>query len=181
MLPGIRKRLGFTSRRELAYALGVSEQTVASWESGRRPVPNWLPLAIGFIRSFEAILENVADCVVSEVDMETALSDTLSSGLELIKIYDILELNSREEMISKEDINKLQCRMEDIDKLIIQMISKIHYVMYQKLYNSKPELFYGLSKDNMYEVQDTAVGKFAALLAQRVKEKIETQKGMGIK
>jgi transposase-like protein/DNA-binding transcriptional regulator YiaG len=42
-LKTIRLRLGFRSRRALAEVLGVPKQTLDSWESGRRPIPPWLP------------------------------------------------------------------------------------------------------------------------------------------
>ena len=42
-LKTVRLRLGFRSRRALAEEIGVPKQTVDSWESGRRPIPNWLP------------------------------------------------------------------------------------------------------------------------------------------
>lgn len=38
-----RLRLGFRSRRALAEEIGVPKQTVDSWESGRRPIPAWVP------------------------------------------------------------------------------------------------------------------------------------------
>ena len=37
-----RLRLGFRSRRALAEEIGVPKQTMDSWESGRRPIPNLL-------------------------------------------------------------------------------------------------------------------------------------------
>ena len=42
-----RLALGFRSRRALAEVLGVSTQTVESWETGRRQMPGWLP---GYLR-----------------------------------------------------------------------------------------------------------------------------------
>lgn len=41
-LKAARLRLGFRSRRALAEEIGVPKQTVDSWESGRRPIPNLL-------------------------------------------------------------------------------------------------------------------------------------------
>lgn len=38
-----RLRQGFRSRRALAEALGVTKWAVDSWESGRRPIPPWVP------------------------------------------------------------------------------------------------------------------------------------------
>jgi transcriptional regulator with XRE-family HTH domain len=34
------------SVRDLAARLGVEPSTVSRWESGKRPVPAWLPLAL---------------------------------------------------------------------------------------------------------------------------------------
>ncbi|HAY20910.1 MAG TPA: hypothetical protein DCY27_01830 [Desulfobacterales bacterium] len=42
-LKATRLRLGYRSRRALAEVLGVPKQTLDSWESGRRPIPSWLP------------------------------------------------------------------------------------------------------------------------------------------
>jgi DNA-binding transcriptional regulator YiaG len=38
-----RLSLGFRSRRALAEALGITKWAVDSWETGRRPVPAWVP------------------------------------------------------------------------------------------------------------------------------------------
>ena len=38
-----RVHLGFRSRRALAAALGVTKWAVDSWETGRRPIPPWVP------------------------------------------------------------------------------------------------------------------------------------------
>jgi DNA-binding transcriptional regulator YiaG len=51
-LKEIRLRLGFRSRRALAETLGVTKWAVDSWESGRRPVPTWVP--------------NFLDCLISQ-------------------------------------------------------------------------------------------------------------------
>ena len=42
-LKAVRLRQGFRSRKALAEALGVTKWAVDSWESGRRPVPSWVP------------------------------------------------------------------------------------------------------------------------------------------
>ena len=52
--PGPRKgRRGRThdglSQSELATYLGVTPACVRNWEQGRRPVPSWVPIAIGWL------------------------------------------------------------------------------------------------------------------------------------
>ena len=42
-LKSARLRLGFRSRKALAEAFGVTKWAVDSWETGRRPVPAWVP------------------------------------------------------------------------------------------------------------------------------------------
>ncbi|MDD3582308.1 MAG: helix-turn-helix domain-containing protein [Desulfobacca sp.] len=56
-----RLRLGFRSRRALAEVLGVSPQTVESWETGRRQMPGWLERYLKLLeerREIKKILED---------------------------------------------------------------------------------------------------------------------------
>jgi transcriptional regulator with XRE-family HTH domain len=40
-----REQLGY-SQHELARRLGVNQASISRWESGRQPIPAWLPLAL---------------------------------------------------------------------------------------------------------------------------------------
>ena len=56
-----RLAMGFRSRRALAEVLGVSPQTVESWETGRRQMPGWLPRHLRLLAERREIKKILAD------------------------------------------------------------------------------------------------------------------------
>lgn len=63
-----REALGFTQSSLAAY-LDVTQATVSRWETGNRPVPNWLaPILDQLEETVEVLVDNAVDAAQAVID-----------------------------------------------------------------------------------------------------------------
>lgn len=157
-LRAARDRMGH-SRRALGTAVGVTEQTINSWESGKRPIPQHLPMTLGFLCWKETIISQIEERVVETIDLNLTSEHILSSALPLPLLYQILAAIAQGTPPDKNPRNDYEL----IDKkLVLYRRNALHGFI-----DKHRELFLGLSPEDMYKVELGAHRRLAKLLADR--------------
>lgn len=159
-LKAARNRLGFRSPGEFAAVIGMTEQTVRSWESGKRPIPHNLPMTLGFLFWKETIINQIADSVASTIELKLSSEQILSSELPLPVLHQMLAAIGHGENPGENPRNhfdQVQRKLEIYRRTAMQ-----------EFINKNRELFLGLSAADMYQVELEIYKKISKLLADRI-------------